>query len=102
MLFRSFTDSGVSSAIDRTRERIYSLSANDVTEDEVVTTDAVLAGLAYQYAAEQSCQVAILVSDRLAEQAIGDALSSMDLKEKIDVVEGKTFLDELREDVHEL
>jgi hypothetical protein len=97
-----FTDSGVSSAIDRTRERIYSLSANDLTEDEVETTDAVLAGLAYQYAAEQSCQVAILVSDRLAEQAIGDALSSMDLKEKIDVVEGKTFLDELRDDVHEL
>lgn len=45
-----FTDPGVSDAIDRTRERIFSLSAEDVAEDEVETTDAVLAGLAYQYA----------------------------------------------------
>ena len=98
----NFTDSGVSDVVDRTRERIYSLSANDVTEDEVETTDAVLAGLAYQYATEQSGQVAVLVSDRLAEQAIGDVLSSMDLREEIEVVEGRTFLDELRDDVHEL
>ena len=97
-----FIDPGVSDAIDRTRERIYSLSADDVTEDDVETTDAVLAGLAYQYAAEQSYQVAVLVSDRLAEEAIADVLSSMDLRVEINIVEGRTFLDELRDDVHEL
>ena len=65
-----FTDAGVSDAIDRTCERIFHLSADDVTEDDVDTTDAVLAGLAYQYATEQSHPVAVLVSDRLAERAI--------------------------------
>jgi len=87
-----FTDSGVSEAIDKTRERIYSLSADDVTEDEVETTDAVLAGLAYQYATDQSRQVAILVSDTLAERAIADVLPTVDAGEKTNVVEGRTFL----------
>jgi len=90
-----FIDPGVSDAIDRTRERIYSLSADDVTEDEVETTDAVLAGLAYQYATEQSQQVAILVSDRLAEQAISDVLSAMGVEGETGVVEGRIFLSEL-------
>lgn len=90
-----FTDSAVSDAIDRTRERIFNLSAEDVTQDEVETTDAVLAGLAYQYAAERSCHVAILVSDTLAEQAIDDVLSAMGVGDGTEVVEGRTFLSDL-------
>lgn len=90
-----FADSGVSDAIDRTRERIYSLSAEDVTEDEIETTDAVLAGLAYQYASDQSRDVAILVSDVLAEWAIDDVLAAMGLGTRASVVEGRTFLNGL-------
>jgi len=97
-----FTDSGVSSAIDRTRERIYSLSADDVTEDDIETTDAVLAGLAYQYATKGPRHVAVLVSDILAEQAIDDVLRSMDPPDEIDVVEGRTFVRELLDDVREI
>ena len=90
-----FTDAGVSDAIDRTRERIFHLSADDVTEDDVETTDAVLAGLAYQYATEQSRPVAVLVSDRLAERAIEDVLDAMGISGDTDVVEGRRFLTEL-------
>lgn len=97
-----FTDSGVSDAIDRTRERIYSLSAEDVTEDEVETTDAVLAGLAYQYAVEDSRQVAVLVSDRLAEQAISDVLAAMGVEEGTAVIEGRVFLRGLLGDAQDL
>ena len=97
-----FTDPGVSDAIDRTRERIYSLSADDVTEDEVETTDAVLAGLAYQYATDQSRQVAVLVSDKLAEQAIADVLAATEVNERTDVIEGRTFLHELLDEAHDL
>jgi hypothetical protein len=97
-----FTDPRVSDAIDRTRERIYSLSADDVTEDEVETTDAVLAGLAYQYATDQSRQVAILVSDKLAEKAIADVLRAMDVDEETDVVEGRKFLKDLLGEAHNL
>jgi len=87
-----FTDPDVSDVIDRTRERIYSLSADDVTEDEVETTDAVLAGLAYQYATEQSRQVAVLVSDKLAEEAIDDVLAAIGAEKDTNVVEGRDFL----------
>lgn len=97
-----FTDSGVSDVIDRTRERIYSLSADDVTEDEVETTDAVLAGLAYQYATEQSHCVAILVSDTLAERAIADVLAAMEVEEETDVVEGRMFLSDLQKEGYDL
>jgi hypothetical protein len=90
-----FTDPGVSDTIDRTRERIYSLSADDVTEDEIETTDAVLARLAYQYATERSSQVMVLVSDRLAERAIGDVLAATGVGTKTDVIEGRAFLNEL-------
>ncbi|MUV89069.1 hypothetical protein GJ629_03440 [Halapricum sp. CBA1109] len=90
-----FTDPDVSDAIDRTRERIYSLSADDVTEDEIETTDAVLAGLAYQYATKKTGHVAILVSDTLAEQAIADVLAAMGVGEEISVIEGRIFLGEL-------
>lgn len=92
-----FTDPGVSDAIDRTRERIYNLSASDVTEDDVETTDAVLAGLAYQVATDQSNQVAILVSDTLAEQSIADVLTAIEVAEETTVIEGRTFLRELLE-----
>ncbi len=90
-----FTDPGVSDAIDRTRERIYHLSADDVTEDDVETTDAVLAGLAYQYASVQSRPVVILVSDTLAEQAIGDVLAALGVEEGTDVVAGRELLRDL-------
>jgi len=93
-----FTDPDVSDAIDRTRERIYSLSADDVTEDEVETTDAVLAGLAYQYATGQEDHVAILVSDSLAEQAIEDVLAAIGVREETAVIEGRTFLNSLLDD----
>jgi hypothetical protein len=53
------------------------LSTDDVTEDEVETTDAVLAGLAYQYITDPEYHVAILVSDSLAEQAIEDVLAAI-------------------------
>ncbi|WP_136718588.1 hypothetical protein [Halorientalis salina] len=90
-----FTDPEVSDTIDRTRERIYSLSADDVTEDEIETTDAVLAGLAYQYATEERGHVAVLVSDTLAEQAIDDVLTAMGVAEEASVIEGRVFLDNL-------
>jgi hypothetical protein len=90
-----FTDSDVSDAIDRTRERIYILSADDVTEDEIETTDAVLAGLAFQYATAETAHVTVLVSDRLAEQAIADVLAAMGVAAETDVLEGRAFLDDL-------
>lgn len=48
------TDSGVSEAIDRARNRNYSLSGDDVTEHEVATIDAVLGCLNYPCPTEQS------------------------------------------------
>lgn len=64
-------------------------------------TDAVLAGLAYQYANEQSRHVAVLASDRLAEQAIADVLGARGVDEETAVVEGRTFLSELRGQDHD-
>jgi hypothetical protein len=93
-----FTDPDVSNAIDRTRERIHSLSADDVTEDEIETTDAVLARLAYQYATERTEQVTVLVSDTLAERAIEDVLAAVDVESGTAVVEGRTFLNDLLDD----
>lgn len=90
-----FTDPGVSDAIDRTRERIFNLSADDVTEDNVETTDAVLAGLAYQYASDRSGHVVVLVSDSLAERAITDVLAAKSVEEITDVIEGRMFLTSL-------
>lgn len=90
-----FSEPDVVDTIDRTRERIFSLSADDVTQDEIETTDAILAGLAYQYRTDQSSHVAILVSDRVAEQAIEDVLTAMDAGDQTAVVEGRVFLNEL-------
>lgn len=95
------TDAGVSDAIDRTRKRIYTLSADDVTEDEVEVTDAVLAGLAYQYAKEGSRRVTVLVSDTVAEQAITDVLGAMGVGDRTGVVEGRTFVRDLVETVQD-
>ena len=87
-----FSIPGVSDATDRTRKRMASLSADDVTEDEIEKADTVLAGLAYQYAADASTQVTVLVSDRVAERAIEDVLSAMDVGDRTAVVEGREFL----------
>ena len=87
-----FSNPGVSDAVDRTRKRMANLSAEDVTEDEIEKTDTVLAGVAYQYATDTAIPVTVLVSDRIAEQAIGDVLSAMELDTTISVVEGRTIL----------
>lgn len=93
-----FSNPGVSDAVDRTRKRMGKLSADDVSEDEIEKTDTVLAGLAYQYATETSMHVTVLISDRIAEQAIGDVLSAMEFDNTFSVVEGRTFLQSLLEE----
>lgn len=45
-----FSTPRVSEVVDKTRKRMLNLSADDVTEDEIVKTDTILAGVAYQYA----------------------------------------------------
>jgi hypothetical protein len=85
----------VSEVIDRTRKRMVNLSADDVTEDEIEKTDTVLAGLAYQYASHPQAHVTVFVSDRIAEEAIRDVLSAMDIENRILVVEGREFVQNL-------
>lgn len=89
-----FDDPTVSGVIDRTRQRMASLSADDVTEDEIEKTDTVLAGVAYQLA-ESEQSVGVLVSDALAEQAIGDILSAEGVDTTIS--EGRAFVRRLVE-----
>ncbi|ODR83283.1 hypothetical protein BG842_14005 [Haladaptatus sp. W1] len=72
-----------------------SLSADDVTEDEIEKTDTILAGLAYQYVTEGQTHVAVLVSDTIAEQAIRDVLVAVGVEDRISVVEGRVLLNEL-------
>lgn len=87
-----FDDSTVSKVMDRTRERMTTLSADDVSEDEIEKTDTVLAGVAYQLAqGDQS--VGVLVSDSIAEQAISDVLSAKGCEAT--VVEGREFVTRL-------
>ena len=93
-----FSNPGVSDAVDRTRKRMANLSADDVTEHEIEKTDTVLAGLAFQYATDTAMHVSVLVSDRIAEQAIEDVLSAMELGHTVNVVEGRTFLQSLLEE----
>ena len=90
-----FSKPTISNIVDNTRERMATLSADDVTEDEIERTDTVLAGLAYQYATSGSSHVAIFVSDRIAEQAIEDVLTTVDINNTIMVIEGRAFLEEL-------
>ena len=93
-----FTNPVVSDVVDRTRKRMANLSADDVTEDEIEKTDTVLTGLAFQYATDTAMHVSVLVSDKIAEQAIGDVLSAMELNNTFSVVEGRTFLQSLLEE----
>lgn len=74
------------------------LSAEDVSEDEIEKADTVLAGLAYQHASTTETPVAVFVSDSVAEQAIHDVLSAMDLDTQVLVLEGRQFLQELVDD----
>lgn len=93
-----YENPGVSRAIDRTRKRMLNLSAEDVSEDEIEKADTVLAGLAYQHASNAETQVTVFVSDSVAEQAIHDVLSAMDVEAHILVLEGRQFIQELVDD----
>jgi hypothetical protein len=86
----AFDTPEVSAIVDRTRERMASLSAEDVSEDEIEKTDAVLAGVGYQLA-DDDTSVCVLVSDTVAERAIADVLSARDC-ETVRVVEGREFI----------
>lgn len=90
-----FSNPRVSEVVDKTRERMATLSVDDVTEDEIERTDTVLAGLAYQYATGGASHVAIFVSDRVAEQAIRDVLAAVDISDRTAVIEGRAFLEKL-------
>ena len=70
------------------------LSASDVSEDDIEKTDTILAGLAYQYAMENQ-DVSVLVSDRLAQRAMTDVLSSTAVSEYLLVLEGRELLKRL-------
>lgn len=72
-----------------------SRSAADVTEDEIERADTVLAGLAYQYAADDAEHVTVLVSDTVAETAIRDVLGATDIDDRTQVLEGRALLDAL-------
>ena len=85
----------VSKVIDRTRKRMVNLSADDVSEDEIEKTDTVLAGLAYQHANHPQAHVTVFVSDGIAEKAIRDVLSTMDVENRVLVVEGRQFIQNL-------
>jgi len=91
----NYENSTVSKVIDRTRKRMVNLSANDVIEDEIEKTDTVLAGLAYQHANYPQAHVTIFVSDGIAEKAIRDVLSTMDVENRVLVVEGRRFIQNL-------
>lgn len=90
-----FSTPCVPEVVDKTRRRMLSLSADDVTEDEIEKTDTILAGLAYQYVTEGQTHVVILVSDTIAEQAIRDALVAVGVEDRISVVEGRVLLNNL-------
>jgi hypothetical protein len=94
-----YSDPAVSDAIDRTRTRMAVLSAADVTEDEIEKTDTVLSRLAYQYAAGDSRHVTVLVSDRIAENAIADVLDAIGVGDETTVLEGRSFLFDLLDQV---
>lgn len=89
-----FTRSEVAVIVDKTRARMAKRSAADVSEDDIEKTDTVLAGLAYQYAMDNE-DVAVLVSDRLAQQAMTDVLGSTAVGERIVIIEGRELLTDL-------
>lgn len=88
----------ISRAIDRTRKRIRNRSAEDVNEDDIEKADTVLAGLAYQYASKIHVHVTVFVSDLVAQRAIGDVLSAMDVDDRVLVIEGRQFVQGLVDD----
>lgn len=90
-----YADPDVSETVDRTRTRMANLSAGDVSEDEIEKTDTVLAGLAYQCADRLQTHVTVIVSDTIAEEAIRDVLSATDVGNRISVVEGRQFAQDL-------
>jgi hypothetical protein len=71
------------------------LSAEDVTEDNIEKTDTILAGLAYQYAMDDTAHVIVLVSDTKAEQAIEDVLTAAGVGDTTMIIEGRDFIDTL-------
>lgn len=89
-----FTNPDVSAIVDKTRSRMAKRAAADVSADDIETTDTILAGIAYQYAIENH-DVSVLVSDRLAQQAITDVLTSTTVSDSIFVVEGRELLQQL-------
>lgn len=90
-----FSQPGVSDVVDRTRKRMLNLSADDVTEDEIEKTGTILAGLAYQYATAEPVHATVLVSDTIAERAIEDVLTALEVGDETAVVEGRSFLQAL-------
>lgn len=93
-----YENPGVSHAIDRTRKRMLTLSAEDVGEDEIEKADTVLAGLAYQHASNTGSHVTVFVSDSVAERAIQDVLSAMEVDGHVLVLEGRQFIQDLVDD----
>lgn len=94
-----YGDPDVSRVVDRTRQRMAKRSGSDVSEDEIERADTVIAGLAYQYVTGSATHVSVFVSDRLAEAAIRDVLSAKGVGDRTLVVEGRAFLDELKDDL---
>lgn len=88
----------VSRAIDRTRKRMLNLSADDVSEDDIEKADTVLAGLVYQHASTTDSHVTVFVSDSVAQQAIQDVLSAMEVGDRVLVLEGRQFIQNLIDD----
>ncbi|WP_049892039.1 hypothetical protein [Haloquadratum walsbyi] len=71
------------------------LFVKDVTEDNIEKTDTILAGLAYQYAMDDTTHVIVLVSDTKAEQAIEDVLTAVGVGDTTMIIEGRDFIDTL-------
>lgn len=90
-----YENPAVSQAIDRTRKRMLNLSAEDVTEDNIEKADTVLSGLTYQYASNTGDHVTVFVSDVVAENAIRDVLSAVDVDDQVLVLEGRLFIQNL-------
>jgi len=91
----NFENPKVSEIVDRTRERMVALSADDVSADEIEKTDTVLAGIAYQLAQKRTT-VVVLISDTLAAEAIRDALAASG-HDNVAVIDGREFITNLVE-----
>ncbi|MDY7081461.1 MAG: hypothetical protein SXQ77_03425 [Halobacteria archaeon] len=86
----------VSEVMDTVRERMASITSRP--ENEIEKTDTALAGHAVQLVeSERSDNVVVLLRDNVAEQAIQDAVGSMEYDE-IEAVNAGSLLDELTSD----